>query len=232
MYQRVCFCAPLFLCREMGILSSCYFSGETHLSGNIFNLVCFRLMLALRSWYLAANWCGPNNEPPRISVKITALEEYGLRCLLHVAKRPTEEPISAQTIADLAGLSLPYTQKILRTLAQGKLIEARRGVRGGYVLARPVERIAVGDAVRVLGGMFDVDEICDRYTGELESCSHNCSCTIRPVWSHIAEFVVRTLDSVSIAVLMQDQEAVADYLERIAPMPAEMFCPVGVEATN
>ena len=103
-------------------------------------------------------------------MKITALEEYGLRCLIHVARQEPEQPISAQAIAELEGLSLPYTQKILRILSQGELIEARRGVHGGYVLARAVERISVGDAVRVLGGMFDIDEICERYTGELDSC--------------------------------------------------------------
>ena len=160
-------------------------------------------------------------------MKITALEEYGLRCLVHVARQPEDEPISAQQIAERERLSLPYTQKILRILAQGDLILARRGVHGGYILARPVERISVGDALRVLGGMIDIEEICDRYTGELESCSHACSCSIRPLWNHIAEFVARTLDNISIQVLLQDRASVAGYLERLAPKPTEKFCPVG-----
>jgi Rrf2 family iron-sulfur cluster assembly transcriptional regulator len=160
-------------------------------------------------------------------MKITALEEYGLRCLVHVARQRDAEPISAQQIAEREGLSLPYTQKILRILAQGELILARRGVHGGYILARPVERISVGDALRVLGGMIDIEEICERYTGELESCSHACSCSIRPLWNHIAEFVARTLDNISIQVLLQDHASVAGYLERLAPKPTEKFCPVG-----
>ncbi|MEZ4461300.1 MAG: Rrf2 family transcriptional regulator [bacterium] len=161
-------------------------------------------------------------------MKITALEEYGLRCLIHVARQPNDEPISAQQIAEREGLSLPYTQKILRILSQGDLIEAKRGVNGGYVLTRPVERISVGDAFRVLGGMMDIEDICDRYTGELASCSHNCACSIKPLWNHIAEFVVLTLDNISIKVLLQDHHAVAGYLERLAPKPTEKFCPVGL----
>ena len=96
-------------------------------------------------------------------------------------------------------------------------------------IARPVERISVGDAVRVLGGMFDVDEICVRYTGELDACSHGCDCAIRPVWSHISDFVVRTLDAVSIAVLLTDTAAVESYLSKVAPMPPEVVCPIGIE---
>ncbi len=158
-------------------------------------------------------------------MKITALEEYGLRCLLRVARADQGNPISAQTIADLEGLSLPYTQKILRTLTKGELIRAKRGVYGGYMLTRPVEEISVGDAVRVLGGVFDVADICERHTGELSTCSHQGTCTIRPIWSHIAEFIVRTLESVSLAVLLESDEHVETYLNRVAPMPEEMYCP-------
>lgn len=163
-------------------------------------------------------------------MKITALEEYGLRCLMHVAKYDEENPISAQSIADLEGLSLPYTQKILRALTKGELIQAKRGVHGGYHLTRPVEKISVGDAVRVLGGMFDIDEICERHTGDLQACSHQGSCTIKPVWSHIAEFVVKTLDSVSIAMLLEDNRTVETYLNRVAPVPEEIYCPVSADA--
>ncbi len=160
-------------------------------------------------------------------MKITALEEYGLRCLIHVARQPEDEPISAQQVADREGLSLPYAQKILRILAQGDLILARRGVHGGYILAKPVERISVGDTLRVLGGMIDIEEICERYAGDREACSHVCSCSIRPVWNHIAELVARTLDNISIQVLLQDHASVTGYLERLAPKPTEKFCPVG-----
>lgn len=161
-------------------------------------------------------------------MKISALEEYGLRCLIHVARQESDAPISAQQIAEREGLSLPYAQKILRILAQGDLIEARRGVNGGYVLARQVERISVGDVFRVLGGMMEIGDICERYTGELQSCSHTSGCSIKPLWSHISDFVVRTLDNISIKVLLQDHESVAGYLEKLAPKPTEKFCPVGI----
>lgn len=158
-------------------------------------------------------------------MRITALEEYGLRCLVHVAKQQDGTPISAQTIADLEKLSLPYAQKILRALAQGDLVEARRGVHGGYVLSRPAERITVGDAVRVLGGVFDVQHVCDRYAGE--SCPHDSNCVVRPIWGHIAAFVARTLDNISLALLLDDEKAVESYLKMVAPIPPEQFCPVG-----
>lgn len=153
-----------------------------------------------------------------LSMKITALEEYGLRCLLRVAEHSADEPVSAPEIADHEGLSLSYTQKILRVLSKGGLVQSRRGVQGGYWLSRPPEQISVGDAIRVLGGMFEVDEICERHTGDLKTCAHQCDCNIRPVWAHISKFVVNTLDGISLAVLIDDERAVARHLEGNLPI--------------
>ncbi len=145
-------------------------------------------------------------------MKITALEEYGLRCLLQVVRQPDGEPISAQAIADREGLSLAYTQKILRILSTGGLIESRRGALGGFALARSLDELTLGDAMRVLGGVWVTDDICDRHTGEMSVCCNSTNCSIRPVWNHISEFVVQTFDSIPLAVLIKDERAVARHI--------------------
>lgn len=158
-------------------------------------------------------------------MKITALEEYGLRCMLRVAEQPSGESISAQAVADLEGMSLPYTQKILRTLTQGGLIESRRGAQGGFLLASPAEEISLGDVIRVLGGLFVVEDICERHTGELERCARGCGCSIRPVWSHISNFVIETLDGISVATLLADEASVRRHLRRQSPLHTERALP-------
>ena len=150
-------------------------------------------------------------------MKITAMEEYGLRCLLRVAEQGEGEAIAAPEIAEQEGLSLSYTQKIMRVLSKGDLVDSRRGVQGGYVLTRDAEEITVGDAIRVLGGIFEVEEICERHTGEFEECANRCNCGIRPVWAHISRFVVETLDGISLEVLMNDDTAVARHLQNSFP---------------
>ncbi|MBA2661113.1 MAG: Rrf2 family transcriptional regulator [Bradymonadaceae bacterium] len=148
-------------------------------------------------------------------MKITALEEYGLRCLLRVAEQPDGESISAQAIADREGLSLPYAQKILRILSTGGLIDSRRGSQGGFVLNANPADISLGDAMRVLGGMPETENICERHTGELSVCSNTGNCSIRPVWQHISDFVVHTLDNIPLAVLIQDERSVARHLANV-----------------
>lgn len=154
-------------------------------------------------------------------MKITATEEYGLRCLLRVATATEDAPISAQTIAELEGLSLPHTQKMLRILSQGGLIDSKRGAYGGYFAARPAEEVSVGDVMRVLGGFLEVEELCGRHTGELEVCRHACDCTIRPVWSHISRFVMSTMDRLPLSLLTQDEQAVREHLAGLNPVEFE-----------
>lgn len=159
-------------------------------------------------------------------MRITAIEEYGLRCLLRVAPCSDEDPVSAQTIAELEGMSLPYTQKILRILSQGGLVDSKRGAYGGYYATRPIDEISLGDVMRALGGFIEVDDLCERHTGEREVCRNASHCTIRPVWSHISEFVMTTMDQIPLSVLAEDQDAVLRHLATLngeanpqAPVP-------------
>ncbi len=145
-------------------------------------------------------------------MRITAVEEYGLRCLLRVAPYSEEDPVSAQTIAELEGMSIPYTQKILRILSQGGLVDSKRGAYGGYYVTRPVAEISLGDVMRALGGFIEVDDLCERHTGEREVCCNARNCTIRPVWSHISEFVMSTMDQIPLSVLTEDEHAVLRHL--------------------
>ena len=159
-------------------------------------------------------------------MRITALEEYGLRCLLRVAQQEEGEAIAAPDIAESEGLSLSYTQKILRVLSKGGLVDSRRGVQGGYFLAHPASEVTVGDAIRVLGGIFEVEDICERHTGELEQCANHCNCGIRPVWAHISRFVVATLDGISLDVLLNDDTVVARHLAENMPTPQRSAAPL------
>lgn len=154
-------------------------------------------------------------------MKITALEEYGLRCLVRVAEHGEDEPVSAREIADLEGLSLPYAQKLLRHLSGAGIVAAKRGPNGGYFLSRPAEVISLGEVLRELGGMPEMDDFCDSHTGKKDVCAHATSCSIRPVWAHISEFLVQTLEAIPLSVLIGEEDEVRRYLSEICVERAE-----------
>ncbi len=120
-------------------------------------------------------------------MKITAQEEYGLRCILQLASAPRGEPFTVADIARREGLSAAYVEKLLRLLGRAGLAQSQRGIKGGYTLARPAEQITLGDVERALGSLQTSSDICNRYTGNQKTCVHDGDCGIRPVWQHVLE---------------------------------------------
>jgi len=102
-------------------------------------------------------------------MKITAQEEYGLRCILQLASVPAGEPLAGAEIARRECLSYPYVEKLLWTLKRAGLTKSHRGVKGGYVLSRSPEEISLGDVQRAFGSLWATKDICSRHTGNRSS---------------------------------------------------------------
>lgn len=90
--------------------------------------------------------------------------EYALHCLLWLAI-PVEQRPSSRDLADLQGVSPAFLAKIFAKLEKAGIVEASGGIRGGYCLARPIEKISVLDVVDAVEGskpLFDCQEIRGR----------------------------------------------------------------------
>ena len=85
-------------------------------------------------------------------MKLTANEEYGLRCLVRIGYAGEGGSLTIPEISQAEGVSPAYAAKILRVLRKGGFVKAARGKDGGYTLARPAEAIVIGDVMDVLGG--------------------------------------------------------------------------------
>lgn len=143
-------------------------------------------------------------------MKITAQEEYGLRCILQLAREQIANSdsnlgpgaIFVRDIAEREGLSVAYVEKILWTLSRSGIVESVRGPKGGYRLTRPAGEISLGQVMRVLGGIQSEEEICSQFTGNQEICVHHDGCGLKPVWTSITDFVNSVFDGVPISSLL------------------------------
>ena len=85
-------------------------------------------------------------------MKLSANEEYGLRCLVRLGYAGETGGLTIPEISQAEGVSPAYAAKILRVLRKGGFVKAARGKEGGYTLARPAEAIVIGEVMDVLGG--------------------------------------------------------------------------------
>lgn len=146
-------------------------------------------------------------------MKMSAAEEYGLRCLLQVAQHKGPEPIGIAEIAEAEGLSPEYAAKLLRLLRKGELVNSTRGAKGGYHLARPAHEISVWSAILVLDGPLIEDSHCKVHTGRLPACVHSTACSLRGLLTYISINLENVLKNLTLADLFQSEDAVRAQLE-------------------
>ncbi len=147
-------------------------------------------------------------------MKITAQEEYGLRCLLQLARSPEGQIVSVKEIAGKEGISSAYAEKLLRILSRTGLVHSVRGLKGGYVLNRPPPQIMLGEVIRALGAVETTDHICQSFTGNEAVCVHFSDCGIRSVWSGLTNFIQGFLDQTTLASLLDNEYTVAAHLAK------------------
>jgi DNA-binding IscR family transcriptional regulator len=83
------------------------------------------------------------------------------------------------------------------------------------VLARPLERITVAEALAVLGGRLYDPEFCDQHGGAHPSCTHTIDCSIRSLWHRVQYVVDQVLGRTTLAELLPKTDAPP--LPQVAP---------------
>lgn len=122
-------------------------------------------------------------------MRISALDEYGIRCLLTLAEKGPQEQLSISEIAEKEGISIPYASKLLSILRKAGLVEAVRGRRGGFSIARPADKIDLLTVITALGGPLIDSEHCAKYTGLLDRCVHSGDCSVVHVLGGLAGYI-------------------------------------------
>lgn len=140
-------------------------------------------------------------------MKISAQEEYGLRCLLQLATLRENESLTLPQIAEREGISVANAGKLLWLLNKAGFVQAMRGTKGGYYLARPAGEIRLNEVIKVLDADV-LNKHCESYTGVLDTCVHKGDCGIRPVIVGLHEIVENALSQITLAQLVGNEASV------------------------
>lgn len=164
-------------------------------------------------------------------MKISAQEEYGLRCLVQLAGLKEGEGLTLPQLAEREGISVANAGKLLWLLNKAGLVQATRGTKGGYHLARPAGEIRLSEVLKVLE-QDEIDAHCDNYTGVLDSCVHKGDCGIRSVIVGLHEVVHHALSQITLAQLIGTEVAVGELFHQIKGINWELDRREGLRARN
>ena len=155
-------------------------------------------------------------------MKISAHEEYGLRCLVQLAHTQVSGlSLTLNQIAEREGLSVANAGKLMGILVRAGLVQSQRGVNGGYTLARPASEIRLNEVIRVLDE-DTVDRFCQTHTGVLDTCIHTSDCGIRPVIVGLHEIVQSALSEITLAQLIGTEATVDATLHQIQSLQTRL----------
>lgn len=155
-------------------------------------------------------------------MKLSSQEEYGLRCLLQLARAGAGESLTISEMSDREGISAPNVAKIMRILRRAGLVRSTRGKAGGYALARPAAEVRALDVLAALGGRLFDTGFCDRHAGVERHCLNTRDCSIRPVLHGLQRAVDLVLGELTLASLLRSEHEVA-----VSLSPRAVKLPVG-----
>jgi Rrf2 family iron-sulfur cluster assembly transcriptional regulator len=131
-------------------------------------------------------------------VKVSTRGDYAARALLSLALHgDSAGPTSVRDIADRTGLPQPYLEQILLALKGAGLVRSKRGVGGGYVLAREPAEIRLSDIVSAVDGPIVAGDFGEPHTDG--ACDHEGQCVLLAIWAEVGEHMRKYLDSWTLA---------------------------------
>lgn len=130
-------------------------------------------------------------------LRVTKLTDYATVVLTVLASR-SGEILSANELAEQAGLESPTVSKILKPLAQAGLVSGLRGVRGGYRLARGADEITLIEIVEAMEGPLAITECSQDHS----QCGIAHQCGVRSNWRLINDVVADALRGVTLAQML------------------------------
>jgi Rrf2 family protein len=136
-------------------------------------------------------------------MKLSLRGEYALRALLVLGLKYDEPIVRVQTISEHQNIPKRFLEQILNDLKSAGIVQSRRGVAGGYRLAKKPEEITLAAVVRHLeGALAPVSCVSERFY-EKCSCPDESRCAIRSVMKEVREAVVRIAERVTVAELCE-----------------------------
>lgn len=132
-------------------------------------------------------------------MRISAKTDYAIRAAAELAAAPEHVWVKTESVANAQDIPLPFLLNILAELRTAGIVRSRRGVDGGYQLARPAGLVSVADIIRAIDG--PLANIAGSRPEEVEY--PGAATALRDTWVALRVTMRSVLESVTLAHLAQ-----------------------------
>jgi Rrf2 family protein len=140
-------------------------------------------------------------------MRVSTRGDYASRALLSLALgADLSNPTSVRDLAKRTGLPQPYLEQILLSLKGVGLVRSKRGVGGGYVLARSAEQITLAEIVAAVDGPIVAGDFGEPHKDG--ACDHEGQCVLLGVWADVGNHMREHLSSFTLADMVDQARGV------------------------
>jgi Rrf2 family protein len=140
-------------------------------------------------------------------MKLTVRGEYALRALTHLGLKYSAGVIQIAVISAVENIPKRFLEQILNDLRTGGFVESRRGVAGGYRLAKPPSKIPLAAVIRhIEGALAPIGCVSENYY-EKCNCPDEARCALRSVMKEVRDAIANKLEGTTVADLVERAEA-------------------------
>jgi Rrf2 family protein len=133
-------------------------------------------------------------------MRISYKGDYALKAILELSLRYEDgKPVSINEIAASGDMPEKFLEQILLALKNSGFVKSKRGVNGGFSLARAPKNITVGDVIRFIEGPTEpISCVEEGYKG----CKDLKNCIFRGVWKEVGSAVSLVIDTLTFEELV------------------------------
>ena len=131
---------------------------------------------------------------------LTNKAKYGLKAMVHLAKIPPGHMAHVNDIATANQIPKKFLDGILVELRNAGYVHSKKGLGGGYMLARPADGIGIGNIIRVLDGPLAPIQCASKTLYQrCDDCVDETKCAVRLVMMDVRNALANVLDNQSLA---------------------------------
>jgi Rrf2 family cysteine metabolism transcriptional repressor len=139
-------------------------------------------------------------------MKITYKGDYALKTLLDLALHYNQGVITINALAKRADIPIKFLEQVLLDLKQGGFVDSKRGINGGYFLARPPSQIKLGEVIRFIDGPIEPLPCASRDT-VYKGCADIYKCVFKNIWVEVADSISHIVDNITFEDLIKKSKS-------------------------
>ena len=151
-------------------------------------------------------------------MRVSSKGDYACRALLSLAlHQQAVGPTSVRDIAERTAIPQPYLEQILLALKGAGLVRSKRGVGGGYVLARPASEIRLSEILAAVDGPISLGDFGEPHQDG--ACDHEGQCVLLAVWKSAGEQMRKMMEAFTLQSIADAARGDAEWPEALLGAP-------------